>query len=192
MDFYNDPKKVEEYEKMCEDYDGTDLYKVLYKHLKDNSTLLEIGCGPGNDIANLQSKYTITGSDLSDEFIRLCKNKYPQIDFLKLDAIEIDTNEKYDCIFSNKVLHHITKPELEKSFKRQQSVIKENGLFAHTFWLGEKEFTMKGMLFVFHTREKLLELVSKYFTVIETYEYKEFEDGDSLFVLAKNDKITTK
>lgn len=189
MDFYNDPKKVEEYEKMCKDYDGSELYKVLDKHLKDNSTLLEIGCGPGNDIAELQKKYSVTGSDLSDEFIRISKNKYPDVGFLKLDAVQIDTDHKYDCLFSNKVLHHIPKPELELSFLRQKSVIKENGLFAHTFWLGEKEFTLKGMLFVFYTREKLLELVSKYFTIIDTYEYEEFEPGDSLFVLAKNDKI---
>lgn len=188
MDFYNDPDKVVEYEKMCKDYDGSDLYKILYKHLIENSTLLEIGCGPGNDIAKLKNNYTVTGSDLSDEFIKLCKNRYPDVDFLKLDAVKIKTDQKYDCLFSNKVLHHITKPELEQSFKRHQSVIKENGLFAHTFWLGEKEFTMKGMLFVFHTREKLLELISKYFTVVDTYEYEEFEPGDSLFVLAKNDK----
>ena len=54
MEFYNDPLKVDEYEKMCDEYDGAELYKILSNHLKENSTLLELGCGPGNDIANLQ------------------------------------------------------------------------------------------------------------------------------------------
>ena len=31
MEFYNDPVKVDEYEKMCEEYDGSELYNVLEK-----------------------------------------------------------------------------------------------------------------------------------------------------------------
>jgi hypothetical protein len=174
MDFYNDPKKVDEYEKMCEEYDCSDLYRILANNLSLNSTLLELGCGPGNDIKTLKNKYKITGSDLSDEFINRCEKRFPELTFVKLDA--------------NKVLHHFKTKELEKSLKRQQSVIKSNGIFAHTFWLGDKEFTMEGMLFVFHNRAKLLALVSKYFTILETYDYKEFEEGDSIFIVAKNNK----
>jgi cyclopropane fatty-acyl-phospholipid synthase-like methyltransferase len=67
MEFYNDPLKVDEYEKMCNEYDGLELYNVLSNHLKKDSSLLEIGCGPGNDITYLQRNYSVTGSDLSDE-----------------------------------------------------------------------------------------------------------------------------
>jgi len=189
MEFYNDPLKVDEYEKMCEEYDGTELYRVLGNHLKEDSTLLELGCGPGNDIINLQKKYNVTGSDLSDEFLNRCKKRFPQLSFLKLDAVSISTEIQFDCIFSNKVLHHLTMDNLEKSLGRQTSVINSDGLFAHSFWLGDKEFTMEEMLFVFHNRDKLIELVSKYFTVLETYDYQEFEEGDSIFVIAKNNKF---
>ena len=188
MNFYNDPKKVNEYESMCEDYDGSALYQVLAKYLENNSTLLELGCGPGNDIASLKNKYIITGSDLSDEFLSRNRKKYSDIFFIKLDAVSINTDEKFDCIYSNKVLHHLTLEDLEKSFVRQQQVLKSNALFAHTFWLGDKEFTMEDMLFVFHNKENLLTLISKYFSIVETYEYQEFDEGDSLFGLARNDK----
>lgn len=188
MEFYNDPLKVDEYEKMCDEYDGSELYRVLSNHLKNNSTLLELGCGPGNDITNLKKKYSVTGSDLSDEFLQRCKKKFIDVSFVKLDAVSINTDEIFDCIFSNKVLHHLTLEELEKSLKRQQKVIESNGIFAHTFWLGDKEFTMEGMLFIFHNREKLLNLISQYFIIIETFDYKEFEKGDSIFVVAQNNK----
>ena len=69
MNFYNDPLKVDEYEKICEGYDGKELYKVLDQYLAEQSTLLEIGSGPGNDINYLLKKYIVTGSDLSDEFL---------------------------------------------------------------------------------------------------------------------------
>lgn len=188
MKFYNDPGKVDEYEKMCEEYDGTELYTVLEKHLDKSSTLLELGSGPGNDIKHFIGNFSVIGSDLSDEFLSRCRNRFKDISFLKLDAVSIDTDEMYDCIFSNKVLHHLNRDELEKSFMRQQQVIKRHGLFAHTFWLGGKEFTMEDMLFVFYDKKELLTMVSKYFTIRETYCYKEFEEGDSIFVVAENDK----
>ena len=188
MEFYNDPVNVDEYEKMCDEYDGSELYEVLEKHLIRSSTLLELGSGLGLDINHLQKSYSVTGSDMSDEFILRYKKKNTSIPFLKLDAVSINTDKKYDCLFSNKVLHHLTLGKLKKSFEQQQKVIQKDGIFAHTFWLGDKEFTMKGMLFLFHDREKLLDLVSKYFTIIEAYDYTEFDDGDSIFILAKNDK----
>jgi cyclopropane fatty-acyl-phospholipid synthase-like methyltransferase len=188
MNFYNDPSKVDEYEKMCDEYDGSELYKVLDTYLKNDDTILELGCGPGNDIIHLQNKYIVTGSDLSDEFLLRCKKRFPDLSFQKLDAVSINADKVYDCVFSNKVLHHLTFEELENSFNQQQNVIKPNGKFAHTFWLGEKEFMMEGMLFVFHNKEKLLNLVSQYFTILETYNYKEFEENDSIFILANNNK----
>jgi len=42
MNFYNNPVKVNEYEQMCEGYDGAELYAILEKHLKAHSTLLEL------------------------------------------------------------------------------------------------------------------------------------------------------
>ena len=42
---------------MCDKYDGSELYSILDKHLENGSSFLELGCGPGNDIANLIKKY---------------------------------------------------------------------------------------------------------------------------------------
>ena len=187
MDFYNDPQKVDEYIKICDEYDGAELYAVLDQHLESGSTLLELGCGPGNDVSYLKDRYHVTASDFSDEFINRGREKFPDVRFLKLDAVSIKTDESFDCVFSNKVLHHLALEDLEKSLQRQQQVIAPGGLFAHTFWLGDKEMTMEGMLFLFHDRDRLIELVSRYFTIKQLYDYQEFEEGDSLFILAQND-----
>ncbi len=189
MDFYNDSLKVNEYEKMCDGYDGTELYQVIDKYLNNNATLLELGSGPGNDIQYFKSKYKVTGSDLSDEFLSRCRKRFTEVPFKKLDAVGIETDENYDCLFSNKVLHHLDQETLEKSLKRQQQVINPGGIFAHTFWLGDKEFTMEGMLFLFYDRDQLLDLISRYFSIRELYDYKEFEDGDSILIVAENDKF---
>lgn len=187
MDFYNNPSNVDEYEKMCEGYDGSKLYEVLEKYLKPSSTLLELGSGLGYDLDYLKAHYKVTGSDLSDEFISRCRTRHKDIPIIKLDAVQIETQDTFDAIFSNKVLHHLKPETLEHSLQRQQQVIHPHGVFAHTFWLGDKEFMMEGMLFVFYQKEVLLSLVAKYFTIVEAYEYGEFEEGDSLMIIARND-----
>ena len=79
MNFYNNPSKVDEYEKMCDEYDGTEIYKVLESYLTKDSTLLEQGSGPGNDIHHLRNKYRVTGSDLSDEFLLRCRTRFSDV-----------------------------------------------------------------------------------------------------------------
>ena len=133
MDFYNDPEKVDEYEKMCEGYDGSELYDFLEKYLTEGSSLLELGSGPGNDIEYLRHKYHVTASDLSDEFLTRCKKRFQGLEVLTLDALSLDTEKKFDCLFSNKVLHHLPKEQLENSLKRQQEVIEKKWKGVHNF-----------------------------------------------------------
>ena len=42
MNLYNDSANVEQYIKMCDGYDGRNLYEALSKHLDEKSTLLEL------------------------------------------------------------------------------------------------------------------------------------------------------
>lgn len=188
MGFYDDPANVDSYEKMCEGYDGSELYNVLSRHLEPGSSMLELGTGPGADLRHFQTQYEVTGSDLSEEFLKRGRLHFPDVTFHQLDAVTLNINQPFDCIFSNKVLHHLNMEQLEESFRRQTQVIRPGGLFAHTFWMGDKEMTMHGMYFLYHNRERLLALVNRYFEVIDTYCYSEFEDSDSLFVLARNNR----
>ena len=150
MGYYDDPKNVDQYEKMCKDYDGSQLYNVLEKHLTPNAKILELGTGPCHDLSFLSQKYTVVASDLSEEFIKRGKQKYPSVAFLQLDAVTLQTELLFDCVFSNKVLHHLTLQQLELSFQRQQSILNPKGLFAHTFWLGDEEMTMHDTYFLYH------------------------------------------
>ena len=183
--FYETSENVDSYIKMCLEYDGTNLYSKLNHYLQPQSTLLELGSGPGNDIEYFMSRYKVTGSDISSEFIKRCLERFPTIEFLQIDAVTINTDSYFDAIFSNKVLHHLTNEELEQSLARQYEIINNNGLIAHTFWLGEKSEEMEGLLFNYHTKEELTSLISKRFEIIESYIYKEFEDDDSILIIAK-------
>ena len=185
MSFYDSSDNVDNYIEMCSDYDGSNLYEVLKEHLKDGSSLLELGSGPGFDMPFLSEHYDVTGSDFSDEFLIRCRKKFSDISFIKIDASKIDIKEKFDCIYSNKVLHHLTESQLATSLSQQAKGLTENGIIVHSFWIGEENEEIEGMLFTYYQPEDLLHLISENFVVLTTLSYQEFEEADSLFVVAK-------
>ena len=185
MGFYDDPNNVEKYIGMCEGYDGSNLYKALAKQLPAESTLLELGSGAGFDIEHLKLRYRVTGSDFSDEFLRICRDKHPDINFLKIDANKIKSETNYDCIYSNKVLHHLTEAELKESLAQQSGILVSGGIVAHSFWLGEENHVMEGLLFTYYRVELLKSIISESFEIMSTLKYKEIKQGDSIFIVAR-------
>jgi trans-aconitate methyltransferase len=185
MSFYESPENVDKYIAMCESYDGSNLHELLSQYLKEQSSLLELGCGAGTDIAILNKSYKVTGSDNSLEFIRRCKLKHPDIEFLQLNAVDLKIEQKFNCIFSNKVLHHLSETELRESLKKQSRLLCNNGLIAHSFWLGDGCDEMEGLMFNYYTKKKITSIISECYNVVDTLGYQEFEEGDSLFIIAQ-------
>ena len=191
MGFYDNVDGVEEYIRMCEGYDGTPIYEALSRYLEAGQTLLELGSGPGNDIEYLHKYYGVVGSDMSAAFLAHSRKRFPAIEFLELDAVAIDIDRQFDCVFSNKVLHHLRWDDLIYSFKRQMQVITRGGLFVHTFWIGDYEEEKHGLYFRYHDRDELLDIIGEYYDVLEAVDYAELEEGDSLLVIGRNGQAMT-
>jgi len=71
---------------MAEGYDGVELIRILQKYLPANSTVLELGMGPGKDMDILKKLYIVTGSVNSQIFLDKYKKNNPDADLLLLDA----------------------------------------------------------------------------------------------------------
>jgi trans-aconitate methyltransferase len=184
-EYYKTKESVTEYIQLAEGYDGRELIEKLKQHLPANATLLEIGSGPGTDWNTLQKTYTTTGSDNSDEFLAHLKTKNPTGEFLKLDASAIETDQTFDGIYANKVMHHLSDKELTASIKRQTEVLNKGGIVCLSFWKGEGSEIFKGLFVNFHTREYLKTIFSQYFEIILLETYNEFEADDSILLIAK-------
>ena len=184
-DYYKSKESVEEYIKLAQDVDGRALIAHLKEHLPVGSTVLEIGSGPGSDWRLLAKDYQVTGSDFSNEFISYLKENNPQGRFLELDAITLETKEKFDGIYSNKVLQHLQDDELEKSILAQYALLKEDGIICHSFWCGEGSEIFNGLFVNYHTEMDLDNLFNKHFQILLITPYAEFEAGDSLLLIAK-------
>lgn len=188
MSFYDDPENVKTYIQLCEGYDGSLLYESLSRFLPADAELLELGSGAGVDIGFLNEQFRVTGSDLSDEFLKICRKTHPAIPFLKLDAVKLDTEQTFDAIYSNKVLHHLTEEELITSLSKQAKRLSPNGIIAHSFWVGSGTEEMEGLLFTLYSPDQLHRLMDEHFDVLFTERYDEMDEGDSIFIIARRKK----
>lgn len=188
MNFFENSKNVEEYIKIAEGYDGSEFIPILRKYLADGSSLLELGMGPGKDLDLLGEYFKATGSDSSHVFLKRYKDSHPDAGLLLLDAVTIQTNRKFDCIYSNKVLIHLTKEDLRSSFQRQYDVLNIGGIAFHTFWLGEGEEEFHGLRFLYLTPEKITPIVDERFEITSSTIYTESEKNDSFFIILRKTK----
>lgn len=185
MGFFEDKENVKQYMAMSEGYDGRFLIDILSQHLEPGASVLELGMGPGKDLDILLETYEATGSDYSQVFLELYRDRKKDSDVLQLDAVTLNTERKFQAIYSNKVLQHLTEKELLVSIERQYEVLEDHGLLFHSFWYGEGEEEYDGLRFVYYTAEKLRGLLEEKFELIEVERYQEEAVGDSVYFVAR-------
>jgi SAM-dependent methyltransferase len=185
MTLFSTRKSVDEYIQMADGYDGIEIVKVLNRYLGAGSSVLEIGMGPGKDLIFLQENYKVTGSDNSQAFLDFYLENNEGADVFKMDAIEMNTDRKFDCIYSNKVIHFFEPDEIRRSFINQSKVLNSCGLICHTLWYGDKQIEVKGMKFYYYTKETILQYLPQEFDLIHAEVCKEMDDEDSLLIICK-------
>ena len=184
-DYYQTKASVEEYIRLAKDVNGSALIDKLKTFLPFGSNLLEIGTGPGTDWNILKKDFKVVGSDNSKEFLAHLLSNNPTGKFLELDAITINTNETFDAVFSNKVLHHLQDSELSDSIQRQSEILNPNGIICHSFWKGDGSEIFKGLFVNYHSENTLRDFFEQYFEILLIEPYAEFEEGDSLLLIGK-------
>lgn len=185
MNYYHDEKNAKSYVEMCEGYNATKQLNILYEVLPDGAKVLELGSGPGNDLELLNSHYKVTGSDYSPAFIDILGKRFPEQSIELLDAITIDTEGPFDAIYSNKVLHHLSDKDLIESFQRQSQLLVPGGFVFHLIWSHIDAPEDVNMLFEERDKKKMESTMGSNFKVVKVLSFGEFEDGDSLAILAQ-------
>jgi len=199
MSLFDTAEGVEQYARMCEGYDGRALVERLValapaRDGAERCELLELGMGLGKDLDLLAEHVRVTGSDSSQAFLTRYRTHHPDTphELLELDAATLaglDPARRFDLIFSNKVLQHLSQAELAASLRRQAAHLRAGGLAFHTLWHGEGEQEHGGMRFVYYTRETLAPLVPAELGVETCERYTELETDDSLLVVLRRSPL---
>jgi cyclopropane fatty-acyl-phospholipid synthase-like methyltransferase len=135
----------------------------------------------------LSEHFQVTGSDNSKVFINRYRKEHPEADLVLLDAVTMKIERKFDCIYSNKVLNHLSNEQLAESLTNQTKVLNDGGIMLHTFWYGDKEEDLSGLHFSYYTEKTFGILVGDEYKILESVKYTELEKNDSIyFVLRKN------
>lgn len=110
---------------------GEDVMELLQS--PKGSRVIDLGCGNGNLTAKLYERgYNVTGIDDSYEMLKIAKEQYPDINFLKGNALNFSI-EPCDAIFSNAVLHWIDKDKQQILLNNIAANIKDGGEFVCEF-----------------------------------------------------------
>ena len=182
---YDTTDGVEEYVAVARGYDGRTHIERLHHLLPPGSAVLELGIGPGVDLDLLAQRYDVVGSDLSQAFLDRYSRRRPETVLLQLDAVTIDTTKRFDCIYSNKVLHHLTVEQFTQSLQRQSELIRPDGLLLHGLWAGDTTENHHGLHSRQYTEETIAAAVPPTLDIVECTPYQEMTVDDSIRVVLR-------
>ncbi len=91
----------------------------------EDSSVLEIGCGSGDLLSKVEGSRKV-GIDFSEEFINWAKEKHSdkKIEFLQMDANNIELNEKFDLIIISNLIGFVD--DIQNVFEQVKKVSHPN------------------------------------------------------------------
>jgi SAM-dependent methyltransferase len=132
--FFEDYRRVQEETAFNELIDINSLTNVL-----------EVGCGGGRWCFYL-SDYAehVTGIDISDEMIQLCKNiadekQVDNIEFKAIDFLSLPENRKYGLIYFSGVLQYIDDETIQKILSKTGRLLQKDGVILSRDTVQEKQ-----------------------------------------------------
>ncbi len=169
------------------------------KYLKNSSTILDLGCGPGNNAKLLKSKndsYQITGVDLSEKMIELAKETVPDVTFQVSDIRTYKSNVVFDVVIASFCIVHLQTSDTRELIKHISSLMTDGAYLYLSFMTGKKagyettSFSQDELYFNYYNEEEISNyLDGNSFIVKERYQegYLE-EDGSTtkdIFIFAQ-------
>jgi len=165
-------------------------------NLKNNSYLLDIGCGWGRFLLSIiNNEITLVGIDINFKYlqkIKKLKSSY-NIHLIKADCeFSPFRNEIFDYIFSNSVFQHLERKKFYKTILKVQALLKEKSLlvfqipnkhsvrgFIHYFLKFEKREKKRSPFYIrYHDIIQLRHLFPSDFSIkIEGYSLLLFENN---------------
>ena len=166
------------------------LFQEKYLGLT-NATILDVGCGPGNHsryLYRLNSKYQITGIDLSEEMINRARKNAPDCRFIKGDIRDLNLDQTFDAVIASFCIVHLSNSEVEKLIAQINTLLNPHGQLYLSFIEGDETGFMKPaffdeqIYFNFFQRLAVFRLLAENrFNVNNFYEYDYLEeDGTTL------------
>jgi SAM-dependent methyltransferase len=111
------------------------ILRQIIERVTDRSrqlAMLEIGCGIGGVIAELRlvPNLRLTGSELYVQGLRYARSRFPDVDFIQLDATAMPFRNEFDVVGAFDVLEHIESDD--RAIHGVHDALRPGGLFVVT------------------------------------------------------------
>ena len=132
--FFEDYRRLQEETALNELIDVKSLHNVL-----------EVGCGGGRWCFYFaDSAEHVTGIDISDKMIALCKNiadekQVHNVDFMAIDFLSLPEDNKYDLVYFSGVLQYIDDDTISKMLSKLGRLLQEHGVVLSRDTVQEKQ-----------------------------------------------------
>lgn len=106
--------------------------------ISSNLSLLNLGCGTGNHDLYLRHSFNLVGVDLSEDMLKIAREKFPDGDYRHGDARTIDLGRQFDvvCMMSAVLGYQHTNEDVLATLKNVRKHLKPGGLFVFDVWNG--------------------------------------------------------
>jgi ubiquinone/menaquinone biosynthesis C-methylase UbiE len=105
----------------------------ISSHIKDGASILEVAPGPGYMAISLakMGNYKITGMDISEDFVSICKSNAKtenvSVEFVQGNVSQMPfSDEAFDFIFCSAAFKNFKEPK--KALQEMRRVLKQNGI----------------------------------------------------------------
>lgn len=121
----------------CDAFQGDRVEHALYirslieKHRPKAAAILELACGTGSILKQLESYYEVAGADISASMLKIAARKVPQARLFHEDMTRIALGERFDvvlCVYDS-INHLLGFEAWEAVFDRAHEHLVPGGLF---------------------------------------------------------------
>ncbi|WP_046757555.1 class I SAM-dependent methyltransferase [Kordia jejudonensis] len=167
-----------------------DTYVLFCESLsKNDATILEIGCGPGNitkHISTLLPKSEIIATDVAEAMIVLAKKNNPSVNCTVLDARNItEINQKFDGIMCGFIIPYLSKIDCARLIADCSKLVNPDGILYISFVAGKyadsgfiSGSTGNRTYFYYHEVETIQTVLKTFdFSIVSMIE-KEYQKSD--------------
>lgn len=163
---YSHIKDVQE----CIDKTHVLLKDTANKYLgNNNSSILDIGCGPGLYLNDFSAQHRLFGIDINKNMIALAKQNVPRANLFHGDFLENKIEIKFDFIFSVGVIQYIPQDEIDKFFNKVADLLNTDGyiFISYPHALSGNDVRHTNNNFVHYSPNYLNELIAKRFKLLQ-------------------------
>lgn len=150
--------------------DMSSHHNEFLKLLRENSNILDAGCGSGRDAKRFKDLgFNVTAIDGSKKMCELA-SEYTNVNVKHMQFQEIEFEDEFDGIWASASLLHVPSSQIDMVLNKLKKSLKDKGIIYASFKLGDFEGERNGRYFNDLTEETARDLFEKNaFEIIKTW-----------------------